>query len=204
VSTRATIEVGHLPTHAFGPRDPLWWGLMGMVLVETLGFAMIATTYFYVRGNFVHWPPTPMSHQSLLCAAIGTVSVLASGVATHFTNRAALRADIRGIQIWVGVTLLLSLIFLAARAYEIQGLPFGWDRHAYGSAFWLLLGMHTFHGITGTLETSLLFAYFVGHRPIEEKYLVDAHTSGLYWYFVVLTWIPIGAILYLDPLWFAR
>jgi cytochrome c oxidase subunit 1/cytochrome c oxidase subunit I+III len=37
------------------------------------------------------------------------------------------------------------------------------------------------------------------HRgPIEKKHLVDLEVNGIYWYFVVLSWLPIYVILYLD------
>jgi heme/copper-type cytochrome/quinol oxidase subunit 3 len=83
-------------------------------------------------------------------------------------------------------------------------LPFTWDRHAYGSAFYLLLGMHTTHCLTGAIENGVMFALFVSRSRVEQKHMSDAYTNGVYWYFVALSWLPIAAVLYLDPLWFSR
>jgi cytochrome c oxidase subunit I+III len=40
---------------------------------------------------------------------------------------------------------------------------------------------------------------FTGH--VEPKRLVDVSENGLYWYFVVLSWLPIYATIYLAPRW---
>ena len=44
------------------------------------------------------------------------------------------------------------------------------------------------------LLTALMF---VG--PVEEKRFVDVSENALYWYFVVLTWLPIYVVLYWAP-----
>ena len=38
---------------------------------------------------------------------------------------------------------------------------------------------------------------FIG--PIEEKRFVDVEENAVYWYFVVLAWLPIYALLYIAP-----
>jgi cytochrome c oxidase subunit III len=35
--------------------------------------------------------------------------------------------------------------------------------------------------------------------PIEERRFVDVSENSMYWYFVVLTWLPIAAVIYLAP-----
>jgi cytochrome c oxidase subunit 3 len=35
--------------------------------------------------------------------------------------------------------------------------------------------------------------------PLEGKRFVDVSENALYWYFVVLSWLPIYAVLYLAP-----
>jgi len=63
---------------------------------------------------------------------------------------------------------------------------------------WLLLGFHTVHVITDFLDTGVLTAIvFAG--PIDEHRFVDVSENALYWYFVVLTWLPIYAVIYFAP-----
>ena len=46
---------------------------------------------------------------------------------------------------------------------------------------------------TAALWTGLLAG------PIEEKRFVDVSENSLYWYFVVLAWLPIYAVIYIAP-----
>jgi cytochrome c oxidase subunit III len=127
-TVRSMIDVSHLDTHAFGPRDPLWWGLMGMILIEATGFALIMVIYFYVRGNFVHWPPTPMPHGPLIAATASTVALLASGVAANRLCASAIANNLRGVRYWVGLLFVLCAVILICRSGEFAALPFTWDR----------------------------------------------------------------------------
>ena len=73
-----------------------------------------------------------------------------------------------------------------------------WDSDAYGSVVWLLLGLHTTHLITDTVDTAVLAVlFFTG--PFEGKRFVDVSENALYWYFVVVSWLPIYAVIYLAP-----
>ena len=46
---------------------------------------------------------------------------------------------------------------------------------------------------TGVL-TTLMFS-----GPIEEKRFVDVSENAMYWYFVVLTWLPVYGVIYWAP-----
>ena len=73
-----------------------------------------------------------------------------------------------------------------------------WDRDAYGSIVWLLLGLHTTHIVTDFLDSAVLTVLmFIG--PIEEKRFVDVEENAVYWYFVVLAWLPIYGVIYWAP-----
>ncbi|HEV7518004.1 MAG TPA: hypothetical protein VGR07_17025, partial [Thermoanaerobaculia bacterium] len=53
----AVLDVSELPTVVFGSRAPLWWGLIGMIAIESTMFALLVVTYYYLRGNAQVWPP---------------------------------------------------------------------------------------------------------------------------------------------------
>ena len=66
------------------------------------------------------------------------------------------------------------------------------------SLVWLLLGLHTTHIVTDVLDSGVLTALmFMG--PVEERRFVDVSENAVYWYFVVLTWIPIYGVIYWAP-----
>jgi len=73
-----------------------------------------------------------------------------------------------------------------------------WDANAYGSIVWTTLGMHTGHLIASTLENILLML-LMRAGPVERKHFVDVNVNAVYWYFVVLAWLPVYAIIYFAP-----
>jgi cytochrome c oxidase subunit I+III len=96
------------------------------------------------------------------------------------------------------VCLAFGVAFNLIRILEFATLNVLWSTNAYGSAVWLLLGLHTVHISTDVLDTGVLtLLIFTG--PIEEKRFVDVSENSFYWYFVVLAWIPVYAVIYLAP-----
>ena len=43
------LDVSGLPTYAYGNRSLMWWGTLGMILIESTVFALAIVTYFYLR-----------------------------------------------------------------------------------------------------------------------------------------------------------
>jgi len=73
-----------------------------------------------------------------------------------------------------------------------------WYANAYGSIVWVLIRLHTTHLITDTVDTAVLTALlYTG--PFENRRLLDTSENAVYWYFVVLTWLTIYAVIYLAP-----
>jgi cytochrome c oxidase subunit 3 len=63
---------------------------------------------------------------------------------------------------------------------------------------WTIMGFHTVYLMTDLLDTTVLAVLmFVG--PLEERRFVDVSENGMYWYFVVVAWIPLYVIVYLVP-----
>jgi heme/copper-type cytochrome/quinol oxidase subunit 3 len=88
--------------------------------------------------------------------------------------------------------------FAILRAFELSALNVRWDTNAYGSAVWMILGLHTVHILTDLFDTIVLAALmFKG--PLEGKRFVDISENAMYWYFVVIAWVPLYAIVYWAP-----
>jgi cytochrome c oxidase subunit I+III len=190
-------EPGPEPRVVFGHRDPLWWGVALLISIEASGFALLLGTYFYLRGKEQSWPPAGVRTPEMWLALLGTSLLVASLWPQHAVNRAAASGDIGRMRRGLWLATLLGAGFLLLRFVELQKLPFAWNSHAYGSIFWVILGLHTLHGSTGILENLVLISLL--HRgPVERKHALDIQLSGLYWYFVVLAWLPFFAILYLE------
>ena len=195
--TRRTIDVSALPTHAFGHRNPMWWGGAGMMAIEGTMFVLLMMAYLYLKGRSPEWPPgffAPL----LFWGTLNTGIMLASLVPNQLTKKAAERLDLRAARRWLLVSLVFALAFLAVRIFEFGALNVWWDSNAYGSIVWALLGFHTVHLLTDVLD-SIAFAVLLFTGPLDESHFADLSENSLYWYFVVAFWLPIYGLIYLAP-----
>jgi heme/copper-type cytochrome/quinol oxidase subunit 3 len=197
VDGRFVLDVRELPTYGFGHRSLMWWSTMGLMLIEGTVFAIGVMMYFYLRSVAPAWPMAAR-RPDLLWGTLNTIVLIASLVPNQFAKRAAEREDRRRARIWLVVCLVGAVVFLVIRAFEFASLNVSWYTNAYGSVVWLLLGLHTTHLITDTVDTAVL-AVLLFTGPFEGKRFVDVSENALYWYFVVLSWLPIYAVIYWTP-----
>jgi cytochrome c oxidase subunit 3 len=192
------LDVRGLPSYAFGQGSLMWWSTMGLMLIEGTVFAIGVMMYFYLRGVAAAWPIDAAPPGAALghaqhghpaaepvAQSDGQARRRAAGPCTHAA--------------WLAVCVVFAVVFLAVRALEFTTLNVSWHVNAYGSVVWLLLGLHTTHLITDTIDTAVL-AVLLFTGPFEGKRFVDVSENALYWYFVVGSWLPIYAVIYLAPL----
>ena len=76
MKSSATLDVSQLPSVAFGSRDSLWWGVMGLILIEVtiLGIGMVS--YLYLRTLAPVWPPPPTALPELLLPTVNMLLML--------------------------------------------------------------------------------------------------------------------------------
>jgi cytochrome c oxidase subunit 3 len=196
--SQAAIDVSPLPEHAFGHRSLLWWATMGMVAIEGTVFALVIMTYLYLKGRNDHWPPGNILPPGLWWGSVNTVILLLSMIPNELAKRAAEQFQLRKVQLWLLVCMLFGLAFNVVRIFEFTSLNVSFDSNAYGSVVWVMLGLHTTHILTDWVDTGVVTTLmFTG--PIDEHRFVDVSENAMYWYFVVLTWLPIYALIYFAP-----
>jgi cytochrome c oxidase subunit I+III len=203
LSTTAQLEVGDLPLTAFGSRDPLWWGVVCLIAIESTVFALLFVSYYYLKDHATIWPPTAIGWPAMQLAAAGLAALLLSCWPMEIASRAAKRGSLSGMRWGLSLATVCGLAFVSLRFLEFQHLPFSWDSHAHGSVFWTVLGMHTAHGLIGCGENFVILAILL-RGPVEEKHLVDVTVNGMYWYFIVAADALCVLVLDIDPLLFAR
>lgn len=193
-----TLDVSALPIGTADSRALLWWGNLGMMLIEGTMFAMLLATYLYFKNANLDWPPSRVPNPDLYSSTFNVVLLLLLLIPAILTDRGALRDSLTMIRVGLGVCILGGIVFMGVRVIAVSTLGFRWSDHAYGSVVWTIIGMHTFHMIAATAETLLLFVYtFL--RPITKKQLLDFRATAVYWYFVILIWVPFYFIIYVLP-----
>jgi heme/copper-type cytochrome/quinol oxidase subunit 3 len=195
----AVVDAARLPSFAFGHQSLMWWGTLGIMAIEGMAFALAAVMYFYIWTREGAWPPDTLPPE-LRWGTLTLLILLASVVPNEYTKRAAERFDLRGVRIGLVVCILFGIAFIGVRALEFTTLNVYWDSNAYGSAVYLLLGLHTTHLVTDVAD-SVVLAVLMFTGPLEGSRFADVSENAMYWYFVVAAWIPIYAIIYLAPRW---
>ena len=196
---RVVLDVGGLPKYAFGHKGLIWWGTVGFMVIEGSVFLLVFVTYFFLRTRESHWPPA-LPNPGLTYATANTLLLLVSLVPNQITKWAAERLDVKRVRFWLWPCLAFAVAAIVIRAFEFTTLGVRWDTNAYGSVVWMLLGIHTSHLITDFLDSAVLTA-LVYTAHLDDKRMVDVSENALYWYFVVLSWVPIYLIIYFAPRW---
>jgi heme/copper-type cytochrome/quinol oxidase subunit 3 len=192
------LDVSVLAPGGFGYRSLMWWGTLGLILIESTMFALVIGAYFYLRTRYAYWPPQNIAPPDLKWGTLNLVILLASAVPNELAKKAAGQIDLRRVRLWLVVCLLFGVGFNTVRVLEFTTLNVTFSNDAYGSIVWLLLGLHTTHIAADVVDTGVLAALmFIG--PIEEQRFVDVEENAVYWYFVVFTWLPIYGVIYWAP-----
>ncbi|HEY6066828.1 MAG TPA: cytochrome c oxidase subunit 3 [Thermoanaerobaculia bacterium] len=198
MSAKRTLDVSHLPSEVLDSRSMVWWGTLVMSLIEGLVFALAVGAYFYLRMLSNEWPPARTGAPKLTIPTINLVILLVSVVPAIWLDRAGRRRDVRMIRIGLGANLVLGTAFLVLRAFELKSLNCWWNTHAYGSITWTILGLHTSNLLTSLLESAIILAWFLFRKP-DAHHFLDARLDGVFWYFVVATWVPLYVVVFLVP-----
>lgn len=191
------LDVADLPSYGFGTRSLMWWGTAGMSAIEGMGFALMIVVYFDLKSRSAVWPNEGRA-PDLLWGTLNLGLALLSAVPNIFADDAAKNHDIRKARLWLLVFVIFGLALLGVRWLEFNALNVRWDASAYGSAVWVLFGLHTFNLLTNYLD-SLVVAAVLFKKPVDGKRLVDVAENAGYWWFIVVSWIPIYAVVYWGP-----
>jgi len=153
--------------------------------------------YFYLRSLSQNWP-TGDAAPDLLWGTLNAVLIVLSAIPNTYTDKAAIDQDLRKVRIGLVICCLFGLALLSVRMLEFTALNVRGDESAYGSVVWMLLGLHTFNLVTDYGDT-LVLTVLIGKGPLEGKRFVDVAENAGYWDFVVVTWLPIYAVVYWAP-----
>jgi heme/copper-type cytochrome/quinol oxidase subunit 3 len=194
---RPILDVSKTPTVVFGHRSLIWMGTMGLMAIEGTMFGVALATYFFLRTRVTEWPPGVLP-PAIFWGTLNTVVFLVSAIPNQWVKNVAEKGELGKVRIGLVVLTLIGLINISIRIFEFPSLNCSWDTNAYGSIAWTMLGLHTVHLVTDWVDSVVLTALmFTG--PIEGRRFMDVSENSDYWYFVVMSWLPIYFVLYFAP-----
>ena len=171
-----------------------WIFLLSDIVMFSCFFAAYAVLLGQTAGG-----PTGAQLFNLPNVAIETACLLLS---SFFCGMASVAAEVRShrwFQIWMAVTCVLGLAFLAIEFHEFADLVArgaGPSRSAFLSAFFALVGCHGLHVSAGILWLLTMMAqvFAKGFRAdIQRRFLCFA----LFWHALDIIWVGVFSVVYL-------
>lgn len=165
---------------------------------ESVLFGTLFATFLALRDQVLDGP-TEDHLFKLATVAIATFILLTSSMTSVLAIQAMHRHDTKGIQLWLGVTVLLGLAFLGLEIYEFweyvhEGHTF--TTSAFSSSFYTLVGFHGAHVAFGVLWIGLIMAQLTT-KGLTVITAPKVYVAALYWHFVDLVWVFIFTVVYL-------
>ncbi len=156
---RSVLDVSKLPTVLFGTRSMTWCGIIGMMAIEGMVFALMIASYFYLHSRSVEWPPHE-NPPDLLWGTINLAIFLLSVIPNEWYRRRARKGDLSAVRIGLVTLSVIGVMNVVVRYFELRHLNCNWSTDAYGSAIWMLMGLHITHLLTDLVDTVVLTILF--------------------------------------------
>ncbi|MEG9295648.1 cytochrome aa3 quinol oxidase subunit III [Mangrovibacillus sp. Mu-81] len=172
-----------------------FWIFLG---AEVALFATIFATYFALEGGTVGGP-LPGELFDLKNTIIMTLLLLISSFTSGLSINELRRRNVKGMMVWLIITLLFGAGFLYMEISEFlhlihEGAAIG--TNAYWSSFYLLTGTHGLHVTLGILWI-ILVMFQVKKRGLNPDTAKKLFVSSLYWHFLDFVWIFVFTSVYL-------
>src|SRR5262249_39161161 len=147
--------------------------------------------------------PTAASSLDVKKVAIYTACLLASSFTLWLSERAQHRGDGAGPSRWLGLTLLLGLIFIVGQAREYIALYASgvtMSRNLFATTFFTLTGFHGLHVTVGLVALAIVLGRALAGDFVRRPASRILNNVGLYWHFVDGGGLVLSPVVYLGTL----
>ncbi len=178
--------------------DKVEFGFWVYLMTDLLMFAVLFAAYAVLHGNIYNGPGSNEIF-NLPFALAETMILLTSSFTSGLGMLAAHENSKKYVIIWFGITFLLGLAFLGLELSEFGKLVSegnSWQRSAFLSSFFTLVGTHGLHITTG-LFWMLICMIKVWSNGLTKSLTRKLTLLSLFWHFLDIVWIFIFTIVYL-------
>jgi cytochrome c oxidase subunit 3 len=206
VSETDMVMAGH--DQALREESPYGWiqhkklGIWLFILSDAVTFASILWAYGYVRLGSAGWPRPFEFSPTIINGIVMTFVLLSSSLTMLGAYEAAKRGNKSRAITWLGVTMLLGVLFAGLHISEwFRMIGAGWRLFQnpmggpalFGATFFSITGLHLTHVIAGVIAIRVVSTKFNrGHMDAGH-----VETVGLYWHFVDVVWMFVFPLVYL-------
>ncbi|MCH9613411.1 MAG: Cytochrome bo(3) ubiquinol oxidase subunit 3 [Chlamydiia bacterium] len=164
--------------------------------------ALLFGTLFAVYGvlvNNTHGGPGGKELFHLPLNLAETLTLLVSSFTCGMASQAGKRGSRSGVTWWLMITFILGICFLWMEMAEFNTLIAsgnGWQRSAFLSAFFTLVGTHGLHITFGLLWLTVLFCQMF-KRGLSPSVMRRLSCFRLFWQFSYIVWVFVFITVYL-------
>ncbi len=173
-------------------------GFWVYLMTDLLTFTILFATYAVLSGNTAGGPSANELF-SLPFVLIETLILLTSSFTVGLGSIAMKRLDKNQVIFWLSVTFCLGTAFLGMELYEFSKLiaeEASWQRSAFLSSFFALVGTHGLHIAIGLLWI-IVSVIMVWTRGLTAFVNSKLQRLSLFWHFLDIVWIFIFTLVYL-------
>jgi heme/copper-type cytochrome/quinol oxidase subunit 3 len=198
-TTAAALPAPEATVPAVRPgRSTAWWGIVVVIMTEGTIFAGLIASYFFLRASAKEWPLGGLEKPEVTQTVIFSLVLWGSSIPMLVAERGIKRGNQRRLRLGLMLSFLMGAAFLLHTADDFDKLHFGWRTNAYGSIFYVTVGLHALHVLVG-----LLMSAVVQIKAWLGKFSSDRHTTvevyALYWHFVDAVWLFVMPTFILSP-----
>lgn len=177
---------------------PIWWGIIGLILIELSVVSAFSVSYFYLQMMNNVWPPQGIEPPSVTIPTANLLILLTSCGTMYLAGRAIDRNKTKLFVFYTATSVVLACTVLWLRWHQFDNFTVAWNEHVYGSLLWTITGFHFLHVVSAAIGTAVIAGFgIVGFFTKERQLGVIVDT--LYWNFVAVAWIPFYFVLYWAP-----
>lgn len=173
-------------------------GFWVYLMTDCILFASLFATFAVLRGGTAGGPSGAELFEMPMVLA-ETLILLTSSFTAGMALLALRQKKLNWLIAWLLVTFAFGAAFLAIELYEFGALigeGYSWQRSAFLSAFFVLVGAHGLHILFGLLWLAIMVVILI-RRGITSKVTRQLKLFTLFWHFLDLVWIFIFTIVYL-------
>ncbi len=174
------------------------FGFWVYLMTDCVLFAALFVTYAVLRNN-TFGGPAGSDIFSLPYVLVETLVLLTSSFTVGLALLAILQKNKQKALLWLSITFALGFGFLLMEINEFRTLyheGYDWQRSAFLSSFFTLLGTHGLHILVG-LIWMLVLMFQVAKRDISHHTIRRATMFSMFWHFLDIVWIFIFTIVFL-------
>jgi heme/copper-type cytochrome/quinol oxidase subunit 3 len=181
-------------------RSTAWWGTAMMITTESMIFAGLLSSYFFLRATSSTWPQGGIEPPDLPVVMVFTVLLWGSSLPVWWAERSVHRGRLGHARVALMAAWLMAAAFVGHSVFEFVANDAPWTESAYGSIFVVTVGLHGLHLVVAlSLSIGIQAKLWTGRITATQNLTLGIFS--IYWHWVDAVWVFVFGALYLSVRW---